>query len=292
MKIPMQLSQGFPLFDERLPFLNQFTLDLAENFNAGKIALWSDLDERVKYFFTTERMIEVEAAIPGWKKMASYSGGVTLTHVICVFLGLLLLPEFQSLTYHQQQLAKWIVLFHDVEKVHINGKRDHTHAFRSAITAAKALKDIGFATTNQYTDVFEAWQELTLSAITDSTTQPAEIISDNSKLPEIIQGVEKMYGRNMPASLIVKGVLLHMSINAVKDWPQPAPLSGNEIVQYVDNELLPLLKVMHLADNEGWSMFEPETRAIQRSETLEAFEKVERLTHRQETVSSSNAGGL
>jgi hypothetical protein len=34
---------------------------------------------------------------------------------------------------------------------------------------------------------------------------------------------------------------------------------------------------MMLADNEGWSLFDLETRARQRSDTLKAFEEVERL---------------
>jgi hypothetical protein len=34
---------------------------------------------------------------------------------------------------------------------------------------------------------------------------------------------------------------------------------------------------MMLADNEGWSLFDPETRAVQRNETLEVFEELERL---------------
>ena len=36
---------------------------------------------------------------------------------------------------------------------------------------------------------------------------------------------------------------------------------------------LPLLKVMNLSDNEGWSMFDPDIRTTQRNDTLEAFER-------------------
>lgn len=39
---------------------------------------------------------------------------------------------------------------------------------------------------------------------------------------------------------------------------------------------MPLLKVMMLADNEGWVMFRSD-RVKQRNETLEAFEKMEHL---------------
>jgi hypothetical protein len=60
-------------------------------------------------------------------------------------------------------------------------------------------------------------------------------------------------------------------------YPTPAPLTEDEIRTYIDDDLLPLLRVMMLADNEGWSMFEPEYRAKQRKDTLAAFDAVERL---------------
>jgi hypothetical protein len=34
---------------------------------------------------------------------------------------------------------------------------------------------------------------------------------------------------------------------------------------------------MMLADNEGWSLFDPEARAQQRDETLKTFREVEQL---------------
>jgi hypothetical protein len=96
-------------------------------------------------------------------------------------------------------------------------------------------------------------------------------------LPVILSGIEKMFGRDTPAALIVKGVLFHMSIDVVRGWPQAAPMTAEEIKRYIDRSLLPLLKVMMLADNEGWSIFYPDARAEQRQDTLAAFEKVERL---------------
>jgi hypothetical protein len=102
-------------------------------------------------------------------------------------------------------------------------------------------------------------------------------IPENSKLPEIISGIDNMFGEVTPAGLIVKVVLLHYSITVVKDWPQPAPFTDEEIAEFVSPELLPLLKVMMLADNEGWSMFSP-AREQQRAETLETFKRVKRLT--------------
>jgi hypothetical protein len=65
-----------------------------------------------------------------------------------------------------------------------------------------------------------------------------------------------------------------MSINVVKEWPQAAPLSTEEIARYIDKELTPLLRAMALADNEGWVMFYPEARTAQYKETLATFEEI------------------
>jgi len=59
----------------------------------------------VKTFFTPECMEQTEALVPGWKKMASYSDGITLTHAICVFLGVYMMPEFQALTPEGKQIT-------------------------------------------------------------------------------------------------------------------------------------------------------------------------------------------
>lgn len=267
---------NFPSFDERLPFLDQFIRELVDGFHTGKINSWDELDERVKDFFSPERMGQTEALIPGWKKMASYSDGITLTHVTCVFLGLFMLPEFQCSTYEQQQLAKWIVLFHDVEKAHIRGKRDLTHGFRGAALTARVLPNLGFDRSQKFEKFIKPWRELTSNAIA-APTEDSHPIQDNQKLPDILDGIKQLYGENTPSALVTKGVLLHMSLNVVVEYPQAAPLSEAEIKQYIDPVFLPLLKIMMLADNEGWVLFYPDVRKIQRTETLLAFQKAEEL---------------
>jgi len=267
---------NFPTFDEKLSFLNQFILQLVNNYEAGRIDSWETFDEKVKAFFMPERMDQIEELVPGWKKMASYADGVTLTHVMCVFLGLFIMPEFQQLSPEQQQLAKWIVLFHDMAKAHIRGKHDATHGFRSAALAGNALKQLGFQVNEPFEKTIQSWADLTRTARLFSADS-GDDVQDNSKLPEIISGIEKLYGMDSPAVLIIKGVLLHMSLNVVEDWPQPAPLNDTEIKKHIDGNLMPLLKVMCLADNEGWSMFYPETRIAQREETLAAFRRFEEI---------------
>jgi hypothetical protein len=271
----MNMSEPFPSFDLHLADLSRFIFELAEEYQADEIKTWSDLDERVRAFFTSERMESVESVVPGWHRMASYLDGVTLTHVMGVFLGLVMLPEFQDLSREQQQLAKWIVLFHDVEKEVRKRERDPRHGFRSAVRAARQLPHLGFAVTAEYDDLITSWSEFTHSAVKSSKSY-SEPIQDNENLPEILAGIERMFGEDIPAALIVKGVLLHMSINVLNDWPQAAPLTEAEIRKYVTPDLAPLLKVMMLADNEGWVMFTPQ-REQQRMETLDAFQRIGKI---------------
>jgi hypothetical protein len=271
----MKSQMEFPSFDENLPFLNQFILELATAFNTGQINSWEELDTRVKSFFTQEKMNAVEVKAPGWKKMASYSEGITLTHETCVFLGMFMLPEFQSLTDEQKQLAKWIVLFHDIDKAHIQGQKDTMHAFNSGVVTANVLPSLGFPVTDKYQALITSWSNFTKQAFTVNAKIPQK--PDNQKLPEILAGISQLFGEHSPADLITKTVLLHISINVDKNYPTPAPLRDDEIKRFISPASFPLLKVMMLSDNEGWSLFNSAVREQQRRDTLQVFEHVQML---------------
>lgn len=272
----MDMIQDFPVFNEQFSDLHQFIGELVELHKDGSLRSWEELDNLVGKFFTPARMDQMEALVPGWQKMASYSGGITLVHVMCVFLGMYMLPEYQSLSAVQQDLMKWIILFHDIDKFHIRGKKDTMHAFRSGVVTANRLPHLGFTSTPEYSKLVDSWSKYTLQAFIDngldSTPTP-----DNRKLPDILEGIEHLYGRDTPAALIVKTVLLHISLHVDDMYPTPAPLTMEEAGLYIDYSLFPFLRVMMLSDNEGWSLFDPETRARQRRDTLAAFEVVEKL---------------
>lgn len=272
----MPTQFDFPSFDNEFKDLNDFILRLVDEYNGGKIMSWDDLEDRVKIFFTPERMDDIEEKAAGWKKMASYSEGITLTHVTCVFLGMFMMSEFQSLTQDQKQIAKWIVLFHDIDKFHIRGKKDSMHAFRSGAVAANIMPNIGFPVTNKYDELINSWSDFTINAFTmrDGNSDPKP---DNRKLPEILSGIEQLFGENTPGCLIVKIALLHISLNIDIHYPTPSPLTETETQQFINPNLFPLLKVMMLSDTEGWSLFEPEVRAQRWRDAIEAFERIEKL---------------
>jgi hypothetical protein len=262
----------FPTIESRLPDLMSFVSVLAQAYRSGAIDSWEAMGKRVHAFFSPQELAKVEAIAPG--DMARDTGGVTLAHVMAAFVFLFFCPEFQQASKTQQELLKWIVLFHDIGKRLPKNRKDLTHGFKSAAMTGKSLPQIGFATTSVYTSLIEDWVAL-VNAATTTKSGIQDYIQDNRKLPAIIYGIEKLYGHNTPAALIVKTVLLHMSIDVVKDWPSPAPLTDAEIKTCVDLELFPLLKVMMLVDNDAWAFLDRPTREKYRRETLNEFERLE-----------------
>ena len=272
----MNDKQTAPSFDVFFPELNQFIGELVQDYDAGNIQSWDDLDGKVKRFFTPVRMAQMETLVPRWQKMASYSEGITLVHVMCVFLGMFMLPEFQQLTAAQRQIAKWVILLHDIAKFHIPGIKDTMHAFHSGVQAANLLPRFGFPTRQYFAERIGQWSEYTNQAfiLGEANTPPKP---DNRKLPGILIGIDNLFGRNTPAALITKTVLLHISLSIDPYYPTPSALTDEQIKRYIDPQLFPLLRVMMLADNEGWSLFNPEARAQRSRDAGQAFEKIEML---------------
>lgn len=263
-----------------IPNLMDFVADLACEYQTGKITSWETMRRKVFAFFTPEMMDEAEKVAPGWGNMASYSGGLTLLHVASALMVLRVNPEFKEATSHQQSLAKWIVLLHDMAKKARPEQRDFTHSFRSAAMAGENLPRLGFSTTLNHQPHLAAWINLANTAVTKQPKTGIDI-QDNAKLPEIVGGIEKIFGRHAPGALVVKTILFHASVSIVGEWPQAAPLSNAEIQQYIDGELFPLLKIMMLVDSDSWSLFDLARKEKYRQEALGVFGEIERtLSHR------------
>jgi hypothetical protein len=279
MAVPMTVPMAVPAVAAYLPELTHFVEGLRQEVEAATLSDWPNLSAKIHQFFTPAMTEKVNATIPGWRAMAAEAEGVTQVHVMSVFVSLLRCPEYMQASREQQLLLQWIVLFHDVAKVVRNGKRDPTHAFRSAAMTAGQLPHLGFAVTDNFAACIEDWASLTSGAVIN---QPEihENIPDNSKPPQILDGIERMFGHDTPGALVVKTVLLHLSINVVKAWPQAAALTEDEMRQYFSDPLLPLLKIMMLVDNDAYAFFDPAEKLKARAETLAAFEKVAKIIHR------------
>ena len=59
----MSTTPAFPSFDVYLADLNQFVLELVENYKAGKIKSWDDLEAKVNAYFTPARMEHIETSL-------------------------------------------------------------------------------------------------------------------------------------------------------------------------------------------------------------------------------------
>jgi hypothetical protein len=272
----MAEEPGFPTVDQHLPGMMAFADSLVRDYQSGELSSWQALTQRVDALFSPAMLDQVERVAPGWRKMAAQGKGITQVHVMCALIGLLTCPEFKRASPTQQELAKWIVLFHDIAKQVEPGKPDRIHAFRSATNAATALPTIGFAVTADHASHCDEWFALVRAANIQPGDQHAAFpIQDNTQLPSIIEGIGRLFGHGSPAALIVKTVLLHHSITTLEQYPVSAPLTEREIRRYLDRESLTLLKLMSLADSDGWELFLPPKRVRYRQLTLAVFDKLE-----------------
>ena len=202
------------LLKQHLPDLTDFLQCLVRDHRQGKFNDWHDFRDVCNEFYTEDVMQMIDARIPGWINMASYLNQKTLIHVTSALVSLLISDEYKQASPHQQALMEWIVLFHDITKKPQHKKKDHIHGFGSAIITVKALPKLGFKTSEVYQSHYQTWSTVVSNAtVYDETLQ--DHIQDNRKLPKIITGIDDMFG--MDASLIIKGVLFHMSLSVVDD---------------------------------------------------------------------------
>jgi hypothetical protein len=172
-------------------------------------------------------------------------------------------------------MMEWIVLYHDLGKQVIAGQRDALHAFRSAVMAARTLPKVGFAVSEAYAAAIDPWARRVLGASVPAPDGKGSI-QDNRALPEILSGIDGLFGTDAAAALIVQAVLLHQSLNVVPEWPNPGSLTEAEQTRCIRPALLPLLEAMMLVDSDAWQLFDPGSKAKFRSSTLAVFADLRR----------------
>ena len=267
------MPDPIPNLEERLPEVFDFARTLARQIDAGELRDGDALLLHLRGFYTADRMQGIEAVAPGWQAMAAYADRATLHHITQVLIALERLPEYRQASPPHQAMMQWIVLFHDLGKQVIDGQRDALHAFRSATMAARALPHAGFAASDTYPAGIEPWTELVLGASVAAADGKGSI-PDNRVLPEILHGLDQLFGAGSPASLIVQAVMLHQSLNVVPEWPSPCSLTDAEVPLCIRPALLPLLEIMMLVDSDAWQLFDPASKAKFRQSTLAVFADV------------------
>jgi hypothetical protein len=269
------MAENVRQLEEHLPDLLRFVRMLAGEIEAGELKDGSALGQRCRDFYTADRMRSIEIVAPGWQDMAAYAEGATLNHITQALIALQMLPEYRQASHHLRTLLEWTVLYHDLGKQAIAGQRDALHAFRSATIAARTLPGIGFPVTGAYRSALDPWTRLVLGA---SVAAPdgKGCVQDNRALPEILRGIDDLFGPGSPASLIVQAALLHQSLNVVSEWPNPGSLTEAELSLCIRPPLLPLLEAMMLVDSDAWQLFDPISKARFRQSTLAVFAEVRR----------------
>jgi hypothetical protein len=262
-----------PRVADHLPELIRFVQALARQIEAGVLQDGDRFALRCRDFYTADRMAAIETVAPGWREMASQANGATRDHITQALIALQLLPEYRQATRQLQSMLEWTVLYHDLGKQVIAGQRDALHAFRSATMAARALPTVGFPVSETYSATLEPWTRLVLGAAV-AAPDGKGLLPDNRVLPEILRGVEQLFGADSAAALIVQAALLHQSLNVVPEWPNPGSVAEAELARCIRPALLPLLEAMMLVDSDAWQLFAQDDKAKFRASTLAVFATV------------------
>ena len=154
---------------------------------------------RIRDFYSTDRMAAIESVAPGWGDMAAHADRATLNHITQALIALQRLPEYRQASGHLQAMMEWTVLYHDLGKQVIAGQRDALHAFRSAVMAARRLPKVGFAVNEAYAAGLDAWTRRVLGASVPAPDGKG-LIQDNRVLPEILSGIDNLFGTDAAAA--------------------------------------------------------------------------------------------
>ncbi|MBX3058469.1 MAG: hypothetical protein KF770_18555 [Anaerolineae bacterium] len=233
--------------------------DLAAAHRWGEWRSWPEAETAVNRALSPDIMAKVETAVPGWQQMAAHEDGQTLVHVCSVFVALLGSDYYRRGTEIERNLWEWVTLLHDLAKAPQPGKRDLTHAFRSAAQAVRILPGLGFPVQAAYGQMVDDWVALVETAVCPT---PVGLIQDNGQLPAILDGIARMFGADGAAVLVLKTILLHHSFSPIPAWPNPAALTDAEVRAFISPPLWRLLGPFLAFDSAGWDMYEAATRPL------------------------------
>ena len=271
----MPALTAFPPIEQHLPELTAFVDDLSRAIELRNTATLDKAQRSITAFFNAKQLQKLDSVAPGWADLVAHDRSKTLTHVMLAMASLAFHPEFEASSPEEQNILRWALLFHDIAK-RSETERDLTHAFRSAVVMARSVPLICVDVPTTYFQNFHAWAKLTLGA---TKLQPGsdQLIQDNQCIPEIMSGLERMLATHPAAVMAIKLVLLHHSINILREWPQASALTDTQVQQFFDFRLLQLIRVMMLADNDGWELFNNRNCLRYRTETRTVFTHLQTL---------------
>lgn len=268
------MEDGIPQVACVVPRFMAMVHELAAAYARGDWRSWVEAETAVTGMMSPVVMAEVEAHISGWQRMAGCEGGQTLVHVCSVFVTMLPSDFYRQGDEAEQKMWEWVALLHDLTKAPQKGKRDLTHAFRSAAQAARILPAVGFPVQAAYGPLVEEWVALVETAVCSTDADP---IQDNCQLPAILDGIERMFGADSAATLVLKTILLHHSFSPIPEWPNPATLTEAEIQAFISPALWRLLGPFLAFDSDGWDMYDAATRPLHAAQIETCIIQVQKL---------------
>ena len=104
-----------------------------------------------------------------------------------------------------------------------------------------------------------------------------------------MDGIYKCWGNNGPSTRILKAVLLHQSLPAVKDWSNAVLLTDKELSYSLTLEDMDVLGNLIIADSNSWNIFSDQRFAYLVESEINNAETRHRIQNMVNENESSNA---
>jgi hypothetical protein len=242
--------------EEKLPDFWKLSTTMASDLQTNNIANREQLGQHIQPLLEPSFIESMDNLIPGWKNIATLHGGITALHTLLVFVCCLNLPEYGQSDEQTRLEIEWAAVLHDLDKK--LSRQDTAHPFRSAALSAPILPELEFKLLPHIDNSeIEAWSNLVMDA---QRPDGERMLHDHSSLQEIISGIHQCWGNDSSASRILKAVLFHQSLPALKEWSNPVLLTDEELSYSLTLKDMEVLGPIMIADSDSWNIFN-ETRS-------------------------------
>jgi hypothetical protein len=246
---------AIPTLPERLPRIWTLAQEVADALKAGTYTRWPSLLARLEILTEPGWIDEVDNLAPGWRKIATIKTGITAKHTLLALAICLNLPEYATANENTCCEIEWAALLHDLDKEYpANGKKDASHAFRSAAMAARVLPGLGFPLQpGANFSELDQWASLLIAS---QRAVDGQNVHDHTHLPQILSGLRHLWGDETPANRILKAILFHQSLPTLVDWTNPVLLNDDELHAALTLRDMDVLGPLLIADSDAWNIFD------------------------------------
>jgi len=237
---------------ELLPDFWELSQKTAATLRAEKFSSWKPLIQQIQPILELGFIEKMEAAIPGWKKIATLNDGQTAIHTLLVFSLCLNLPEYTLFSDEMtRKEIEWAAILHDLDKN--LARNDTAHPFRSAAVVARIMPQLGFKPlVGVYQSDIDNWSILVMSA---QKPDGEKMVHNHTPLKKIIHDLHRCWGSDSSASRVLKAVLLHQSLPTVEDWKNAVLLNNEELAYSLTLKDMNVLDPLMVVDSDSWNIY-------------------------------------